>query len=62
MPTVQGGKVYTLGGDKLPGGRGQGEPVRLMVDIEEGQDFVDLFVYRPGQKRVIASSSGRRRS
>jgi topoisomerase-4 subunit A len=53
-----GGKVYTLGGDKLPGGRGQGEPVRLMVDIEEGQDFVDLFTYRPGQKRVIASSAG----
>ena len=53
-----GGKVFTLGGDRLPGGRSQGEPVRLMVDIEEGQDIVDLFVYRPGQKRVIASSTG----
>ena len=53
-----GGKVYTLSGDKLPGGRGQGEPVRIMVDIEEGQDIVDLFVYRPGQKRIIASSGG----
>ena len=29
-----------------------------MVDIEEGQDFVDLFVHRPGRKRVIASSVG----
>src|SRR5690242_8726234 len=37
-----GGKVYTLAPDKLPGGRGQGEPLRLMVDVEEGQDFVDL--------------------
>jgi len=53
-----GGKVYTLGGDKLPGGRGQGEPVRIMVDIEEGHDIVDLFVYRPGAKRVVASSAG----
>ncbi len=53
-----GGKVFTLGGDRLPGGRSQGEPVRLMVDIEEGQDIVDLFIYRPGQKRVIASSIG----
>jgi topoisomerase-4 subunit A len=53
-----GGKVYTLGGDKLPGGRSQGEPVRLMVDIEEGQDIVDLFVHRPGTKRIIASSTG----
>ncbi|MDR3471731.1 MAG: DNA topoisomerase IV subunit A [Devosia sp.] len=53
-----GGKVYTLTGDRLPGGRGQGEPVRLMVDMEEGHDIVDLFVCRPGQKRVIASSAG----
>ena len=53
-----GGKVYTIAPDKLPGGRGQGEPLRLMVDVEEGQDFVDLFVYRPGAKRLIASNGG----
>ncbi|MBD8065010.1 DNA topoisomerase IV subunit A [Devosia sp. PTR5] len=53
-----GGKVYTLGADKLPGGRGQGEPVRIMVDMDEGQDIVELFVYRPGKKRIIASSNG----
>jgi len=53
-----GGKVYTLAPDKLPGGRGQGEPLRLMVDLEEGQDFVDLFVHRPGARRLIASSVG----
>ena len=53
-----GGKVFTLAGDRLPGGRSQGEPVRLMVDMEEGQDIVELFVYRPGRKRVIASKKG----
>ena len=53
-----GGKVYTLAPDKLPGGRGQGEPLRLMVDLEEGQDFVDLFVFRPGAKRLVASNVG----
>jgi len=53
-----GGKVFTLGCDKLPGGRGQGEPVRLMVDMNEGTGIVDLFVYRPGQKRIIASTAG----
>ena len=53
-----GGKVYTLAGDRLPGGRGQGEPVRLMVDIDEGHEIVELFVYRPGQKRIIASAAG----
>ena len=53
-----GGKVMTLTPDRLPGGRGQGEPVRLMVDIDEGQDVVDLFVYRPGGKRLVASTVG----
>jgi topoisomerase-4 subunit A len=53
-----GGKVYTIAPDKLPGGRGQGEPLRLMVDVEEGQDFVDLFVHRPGARRLVASSVG----
>jgi topoisomerase-4 subunit A len=53
-----GGKVYTLTGDRLPGGRGQGEPVRLMVDMEEGHDIVDFFVHRPGAKRVVASRTG----
>jgi topoisomerase-4 subunit A len=53
-----GGKVMTLFPDKLPGGRGQGEPVRLMVDIEEGEDLVDLFVYRQGRKRIVASDVG----
>ena len=32
------GKVFTLPGDQLPGGRGHGEPVRLMVDLEENHD------------------------
>ncbi len=53
-----GGKVYTLGADKLPGGRGHGEPVRIMVDIEEGHDIVDLFVHKPGTKRLVASTAG----
>ncbi|MBN9345757.1 MAG: DNA topoisomerase IV subunit A [Devosia sp.] len=52
------GKVYTIGADRLPGGRGQGEPLRLMVDMEEGHDFVDFFVYAPGTKRLIASTVG----
>ncbi len=52
------GRIYTLGADRLPGGRGHGEPVRIMVDIEEGHDIVDMFLFRPGEKRLIASSLG----
>jgi len=58
MLLTTGGKVFTLSADKLPGGRGQGEPVRLIVDIEEGQDIVDLFVLKSGARRLVASSAG----
>ena len=53
------GRFYTLAGDRLPGGRGHGEPVRLMIDLPNDQDIVALFVHRPGGKVLIASSDGR---
>ncbi|HEV2572724.1 MAG TPA: DNA topoisomerase IV subunit A [Beijerinckiaceae bacterium] len=53
------GKVFTLDASKLPGGRGFGEPVRLMVDIEEGADVTALFPYTAGTKMLVASSDGR---
>ena len=53
------GRVYTLGGDKLPGGRGFGEPVRLSIDLDAEVDIVDLMVIRPETKLLIASSDGK---
>ncbi|HET6618537.1 MAG TPA: DNA topoisomerase IV subunit A [Dongiaceae bacterium] len=53
------GKVYTLGVDKLPGGRGHGEPIRLMIDLGNEQDIVQLLVHRPGQKLLVAAADGR---
>ena len=53
------GRFYTIGCDKLPPGRGNGEPVRLMVDIGNDQDVVQMLVHRPGRKLVVASSDGR---
>ncbi|MHA1518438.1 MAG: DNA gyrase C-terminal beta-propeller domain-containing protein, partial [Alphaproteobacteria bacterium] len=52
------GRFYSLAADKLPGGRGHGEPFRLMVDIEDAGDCVELFVYEPGRKLLVASTSG----
>ena len=52
------GRFYSLAADKLPGGRGHGEPFRLMVDIEDAGDCVQLFVYEPGRKLLVASESG----
>ena len=54
-----GGRFYTLAPDKLPGGRGHGEPIRLMIDMEEGQDIVDVFVHDPERKRLMVSTEAR---
>ena len=53
------GRFYTIGIDRLPGGRGFGEPVRLVVDLPNDQDIVSLFVHRPGRKLLVASAAGR---
>ena len=53
-----GGKAYTLGGDKLPGGRGHGEPLRIMIDMENDQDVLTAFVHDPQRKQMISSTAG----
>lgn len=53
------GRFYTLGGDKLPGGRGHGEPVRLMIDLPQEETVVRLLKHGPGEKLLVASSDGR---
>ncbi len=53
------GRFYALAADRLPGGRGQGEPLRLMIDLPNEHDVVALFPHRPGLKLLLASSDGR---
>ena len=53
------GRFYTLAADKLPGGRGFGEPVRLMIDVEGEGSFVALMPAVAGAKLLLASSDGR---
>ena len=52
------GKFYTLDVNALPGGRGQGEPVRLMFDLDEADEILEGFVYKPKRKLLVASSVG----
>ncbi len=58
LVVTTGGKAYTLGGDKLPGGRGHGEPLRIMVDMENDQDVLTAFVHDPSRKLLISSAAG----
>ncbi|MDZ7907946.1 MAG: DNA topoisomerase IV subunit A [Gemmobacter sp.] len=52
------GRFYTLIGANLPGGRGMGEPVRLMVDLPNDSDITDLLIWRAGEKLLVASTAG----
>jgi topoisomerase-4 subunit A len=52
------GKFFTLEAGKLPGGRGHGEPVRLMADLDSTDSIVSVFVHVPGTKRLLASTEG----
>jgi topoisomerase-4 subunit A len=53
------GKFYTIGCDKLPPGRGFGEPVRLMIDLQNEADIVSLFVHDEKRKLLVAADDGR---
>ncbi len=53
------GRFYTIGVDKLPGGRGYGEPLRLMIDLPNDEDVLALRVHRPGDRLLVVSSDGR---
>ncbi|WP_093520818.1 DNA topoisomerase IV subunit A [Pseudovibrio ascidiaceicola] len=54
---TSGGKFYTLGADKLPGGRGHGEPIRLMLDMDETQEIISAFVHEP-ERKLLMSTDG----
>src|SRR5690606_15373417 len=53
-----GGKFYTIGADRLPGGRGHGEPIRIMVDMENDQAIVTAFSHDPSRKLLLVSHQG----
>ncbi len=53
------GRFYTIGVDRLPGGRGQGEPLRLSIDLPNEHDILAMFPYRPGMELLLAAADGR---
>ncbi|WP_353473252.1 DNA topoisomerase IV subunit A [Salipiger sp. H15] len=52
------GRFYTLSAANLPGGRGMGEPLRLMVDLPNEAQIIDIFAHVPDRKLLVASSAG----
>ena len=52
------GRFFTLACDKLPSARGHGEPLRLMIDLDDRVEIVAVFTHKPGRKRFTASKAG----
>ena len=53
------GRFYTLLGDKISGGRGFGEPLRLSIDLPEDADIIAMFIYKPDEKWLVATQNGK---
>ena len=52
------GRFFTIPCDRLPPGRGHGEPLRLMVDFDEGARVLGVFAHKAGRKLMVASKAG----
>ncbi len=52
------GRFYTLDAQKLPGGRGHGDPIRMTIDMEGDANIVSMFVQKSDRKFLVASSDG----
>lgn len=53
------GRFFTLAADKLPGGRGFGEPVRAMIDLDGSIGIVGFLPAARAVKLLVAASDGR---
>ncbi|MEP0323487.1 DNA topoisomerase IV subunit A [Bauldia litoralis] len=59
MVASTGGRFFTLPADRLPGGRGHGEPIRVLIDFDAADDIVAAFVHDPARKLLVISNEGR---
>ena len=55
---AENGRFFTLAGDRLPGGRGFGEPIGLMIDLDGSTGVVACFA-GTSERLLLAASDGR---
>lgn len=59
MLFASNGRFYTLLGAKITGGRGFGEPLRLSIDLPEDAQILEMHVYKPDEKWLVAAERGK---
>jgi topoisomerase-4 subunit A len=53
------GKFFTIGCNNLSGGKTFGEPLNLIVDMEQDAKALNMFIYKDEQKLLLASDKGK---
>jgi topoisomerase-4 subunit A len=53
------GRIFTLRAGDIPRGRGDGQPIRLMVDLANQDDILQFFVWRADARYLVAGATGR---
>ena len=53
------GRAFTLRAGELPRGRGDGQPIRLMIELGQEGEVVALFVLRDAARYLVAAAGGR---
>jgi topoisomerase IV subunit A len=56
---TQLGKFYTLNAHSMKITRGDGDPINLLIDLEREEKIIDIYVYRPDKRILLASRSGK---
>jgi topoisomerase IV subunit A len=59
MVLATNGRFYTIPCDKLPRGRGDGEPLKVILELANDVDIVQVFIHVPARKLIVASTDGR---
>jgi len=52
------GKFYTIEASQLPSGRGYGDPLKLLIDLQDDDKIISLYSFSQGDELVIASKFG----
>tara|TARA_B100000676_G_scaffold31129_1_gene29284 strand:- start:995 stop:3199 length:2205 start_codon:yes stop_codon:yes gene_type:complete len=58
MLFASNGKFYTVEASSLPSGRGFGDPLNLLIDLQEGDKIISLYSFKKKEELVIASKNG----
>ena len=52
------GKFYTINPDQLPSGRGFGDPLKLLIDLEDGEEIISIHSYKEEDYIILGSKYG----